>query len=321
MKRLIFTVLFFIAVTFLLPLGVFIIMNFKDKPQENTLNKIKDDTISVYFKEENKTKDVKLEDYLVGVVSAEMPASFEIEALKAQAVAARSYAVYKVRSKASDSVHPEASVCTDHTHCKAYKSKDEARKSWGKDFEKNSQKIVSAIEATKGEILTYNGEVALAVFHAQTGGEKTENSSDVWGGKLPYLVSVESHSKESSPNFYSSADIPFNEFSEALKKENPLTKINSPEDIGEIKRSEGGGVKEITIGGVVFSGAKIRSLFSLRSSCFTIFADKNNVHFEVSGYGHGVGMSQYGANTMALEGYSYKEILMHYYSGTVLDYV
>ena len=200
------------------------------------------------------------------------------------------------------------------------KKKEDAFKAWGKNAEEYNMKIISAVNSTKGEILTYNGEVALTVFHAQTGGGKTENSSDVWGGNLPYLVSVESEEKD-APGFYSSCDVAFDEFCQKLTKENPLAKIDGPEDIGEIKKSEGGDVKEITIGGVVFGGPKIRSLFSLRSSCFTVTANEKNVHFEVSGYGHGVGMSQYGANTMALEGYDYKDILTHYYSGTVIDYV
>jgi len=320
MKRFMLSALFFISTAFLLPLFVFLIMNFKDGLPKSE-NERKDDTISVYFHKENKTYNMGLEEYLVGVVRAEMPASFHEEALKAQAVAARSYALYKMLSKSSDSVHPDSSVCTDHTHCKAYKTEEEAFLGWGKDSEKYNLKIISAVNSTKGEILTYDGEVALAVFHAQTGGGKTESSSDVWGGKLPYLVSVESRDENNAPDFYSSLDISFEDFKKKLASENPLVKINSPKDIKPPVKSEGGGVKEITIGGVSFKGSKIRSIFSLRSSCFTITADNSNVHFEVSGYGHGVGMSQYGANTMALEGFGYKDILMHYYSGTVIEYV
>ena len=295
-------------------------MNIKDKPLKREAFPEKTGEISVFFPDENKTRTMNLEEYLVGVVAAEMPASFESEALKAQAVAARSYAIYKSRNENSDSVHPSASVCIDHRHCKAYKKKEDAFKAWGEKAEEYNLKIVSAVNATKGEILTYNGEVALTVFHAQTGGGKTESSKDVWGGNLPYLVSVESGEKD-VPGFFSSCDISFDEFRQKLIEENPLAEIDGPEDIGEIKISEGGDVKEIKIGGVFFGGPKIRSLFSLRSSCFTVTANEKNVHFEVSGYGHGVGMSQYGANTMALEGYGYKDILTHYYSGTVLDYV
>ena len=188
-------------------------------------------------------------------------------------------------------------------------------------MKKYYQKIVDCVMETKGEIIVYEGEPITASFHASSGGCRTENSGDVWSNNLPYLVSVESREKNVSADFYSSCDVPFEEFARKITAENPHAKITSPDDIGEIKKSEGGGVKEIIIGGESFSGQKIRSLFSLRSSCFSITADKDNIHFEVTGYGHGVGMSQYGANTMALEGYSYKDILTHYYSGTVIDYV
>lgn len=273
--------------------------------------------ISVLFKDSEKTSKMQLEEYIKGVVCAEMPASFESEALKAQAVAARSYAVYRIENQSAD--HPDAAVCTDFAHCKAYKDIKEAKKGWGKDAETYSEKIKKAVDETKGEILTYGGEVALAVFHSQSGGGRTENSADVWGGDVPYLVSVESHGEENAPNFYSTAVFSFDEFKEKLISHNPVANITSSADIGESVISEGGSVKSINIGGVSFSGRDLRSLFSLRSSCFKIIADEKNVRFEVTGYGHGVGMSQYGANTMAKEGYDYKKILMHYYSGTEIE--
>ncbi|MBQ8807938.1 MAG: stage II sporulation protein D [Clostridia bacterium] len=273
--------------------------------------------ISVYFTEEDKVKNMPLEEYICGVVSAEMPASFENEALKAQAVAARSYAIYRTRNKNPD--HPDAAVCTDYTHCKAYMPRSKANEKWGEDAKKYSERIENAVYATKGEVITYNGEVALAVFHSQSGGGRTENSKDVWGGNVPYLVSVESHGEENAPNFYSTAVFSFNEFKEKIHSKFPNAVINSYKDIGRTEKSEGGSVKTIEIGGVKISGKDIRTLFSLRSSCFRIRADETTVTFEVTGYGHGVGMSQYGANTMAKEGYSYVDILTHYYSGTKVD--
>ncbi len=318
MKRYLFFVVFFIISAFILPLCVFFIMQFQDNlNQKQNEKKPSGQDISVYFSDEKATHVMNIEEYLTGVVCAEMPASFEKEALKAQAVAARSYAVYRIENQSAD--HPEAAVCTDFAHCKAYKKIENAQKDWGKDSEKYTEKIRQAVSETEGEILTYNGEVALAVFHSQSGGGRTENSSDVWGGDVPYLVSVESHGEENAPNFYSSAVFSFEEFKEKILSQNAQAKLSTPQDIGECEISEGGSVKSITIGGVDFTGREIRTLFNLRSSCFKVFADEGSVRFEVTGYGHGVGMSQYGANTMAKEGFDYKKILTHYYSGTEIE--
>jgi stage II sporulation protein D len=173
--------------------------------------------------------------------------------------------------------------------------------------------------STSGEVITYDGEVALAVFHSQSAGGRTESSAQVWGGEVPYLVSVESHGEETAPNFYSSVEVSFDEFCKKLKENNPAASITSVNDIGKIEMSDGGNVRSITIGGAQFQGKDIRSIFNLRSSCFTIDANESKVTFLVMGYGHGVGMSQYGANTMAKEGYSYKDILSHYYTGTKVE--
>ena len=316
MRRYIFYASFFLISALILPLCVFFIMQFQDNLSEKP-KKHSGQDISVYFSDEKVIKEMDIEEYLMGVVCAEMPASFEKEALKAQAVAARSYAIYRMENPSGE--HTGAAVCTDFTHCKAYKKIETAQKQWGKDADKYSEKIKQAIDETAGEILTYDGEVALAVFHSQSGGGRTENSSDVWGGDVPYLVSVESHGEENAPNFYSSAVFSFEEFKEKILSQNSEAKLNTPEDIGKSEISEGGSVKSITIGGVVFTGREIRTLFNLRSSCFKIFADEGNVRFEVTGYGHGVGMSQYGANTMAKEGIDYKKILTHYYSGTQIE--
>lgn len=319
MKRYVLFAAFFMIAAFILPITVFFIMQFQDNlggNGENDKNSAAQE-ISVFFSEEGATRTMELENYLTGVVCAEMPASFEKEALKAQAVAARSYAVYRIENQSAD--HPDAAVCTDFAHCKAYKELAAAQKDWGSDWGKYSEKIKQAVSETEGEILTYDGEVALAVFHSQSGGGRTENSSDVWGGDVPYLVSVESHGEENAPNFYSTAVFSFDEFKEKILSLNTQANINAPADIGEAVMSEGGSVKSITVGGATFSGRELRTLFNLRSSCFKILADEKNVRFEVTGYGHGVGMSQYGANTMASEGYDYRQILTHYYSGTEIE--
>lgn len=310
-------VLFCVISGLILPISVFFIMNVQNSPRENTTKIKNSQEISVFFTEENTTRTLPVEEYLCGVVSAEMPAEFETEALKAQAVAARSYAMYRIKNQTTD--HPNAAVCTDYNHCKAYKTEEESQKQWGDKAQLYKDKIANAVNSTSGEIITYQGEVALAVFHSQSAGGRTESSADVWGGDVPYLVSVESHGEEAAPNFYSSVEMTFEDFKEKILSENPDVKIDSPADIGEIKISEGGNVKNITIGGKEFKGKEIRSMFNLRSSCFKINADEKHVRFEVMGYGHGVGMSQYGANTMAKEGFDYKEILTHYYSGTEVE--
>lgn len=318
MKQALKLVIIFIISAFILPLCVYYINGALNKAPSND-NKGAEETISVYFHKENIVKELPLEEYLKGVVAAEVPASFENEAIKAQAVAARSYALY--RSQSINSAHPDACVCTDFNHCKAYKSPEEAHLGWNKNADVYEKKIASCVDSTKGEVIKYNGEVALAVFHSQSGAGKTESSEDVWGGELPYLVSVESLGDEKAPNFYSSKEVSFEEFKAVIENENQNARVNSFSDISSVIHSDGGRVKSVVIGGESFSGTKIRSLFSLRSTCFSIKENGGNILFDVTGYGHGVGMSQYGANEMAKKGYNYKEILKHYYSGTQIDYV
>ncbi len=317
MRQIGFLILFCIISVLLVPLTVFFIMSIGNG--ENKLKNSSSAEISVYFHKEKAVHTVNLEEYLCGVVAAEMPASFEPEALKAQAVAARSYAVHKKNGINSD--HTKAVVCTDPNHCKAYLTKEELARKWGQDTEKYSEKISNAVFSTSGEVITYKGEVALAVFHSQSGGGRTENSADVWGGDVPYLVSVESHGEEEAPNFYSTVVFEFVEFREILEKNIPGIKIISAKDVGVTETNESGSVAFVNIGNKKISGKDMRTYFKLRSSCFTIKADDNNVTFEVTGYGHGVGMSQYGANAMAKEGADYKKILTHYYTGTKIENV
>ncbi len=314
-KRYFIAVSFFILTVILIPFVVFFFMNLEKGKENDTA--IQTEKISVFFVNEGETRSMDIEEYLCGVVAAEMPAEFEEEALKAQAVAARSYAFYRKENPTSE--HPDAAVCTDFAHCKAYKTDKELSELWEENKKEYSKKISDAVYGTAGEIITYDGAVAMAVFHSQTGSGRTENSRDVWGGDLPYLISVESHGEESAPNFFSSQTVSMAEFKQKLALSKPDVKINGAADIGSPVLSEGGSVKTINIGGVEFSGREIRSIFNLRSSCFKITADNENVTFEVTGYGHGVGMSQYGANTMAKEGYTYVDILTHYYTGTQIS--
>lgn len=276
--------------------------------------------IKVYIAAEDRVEEMSKGQYLREVVSAEMPASFEIEALKAQAVAARSYLEARMAAYAKNGAPPEhkgADICTDHTHCKAWISQAERMKLWEKDADSNWEKISSAVSSTSGEVITYNGEVISAVFHSTSSG-KTENSRDVWGGDRPYLVSVESPGEEVAPNFKSEKTISTEEFCR-IASENIDGTDFSGALIGDIVRSEAGGIISIVIGGVSIKGTQLRTMYDLKSTNAQIEIDGENVRFDVTGYGHGVGMSQYGANAMAKNGAAYADILTHYYSGVKIE--
>lgn len=275
-------------------------------------------TVGVFNCETQKVMQVNLEEYLVGVVAAEMPAAFETEALKAQAVAARTFIVKKVADHNAPEQHAGAAVCTDSTHCKAWLSKDDLKKTYGKNFDEYYSKVAQAVLATQGEIVVYQGQPITAVFHSMSGG-RTENAKDVWGGDVPYLVSVDSPGDILSPKYETTADFTLEEFKEKILAAKPDAVVDSYNDIGDIVRSEAGGVKTIIIGGQEFTGAEMRTMFGLRSANFSLSQVGENLRFTVHGYGHGVGMSQYGANYFAQMGRSYKEILKIYYQGTDLQ--
>ena len=273
-------------------------------------------TVTVYIKDEDKVETMQESQYLKEVVAAEMPADFELEALKAQAVAARSYLVSRqnaYKKTGTPAEHKGADMCTDPTHCKAWISEEKRRESWGKDAKKNWDKISRAVEETRDEVITYNGEVISAVFHSTSSG-KTENSKDVWGGERPYLVSVESEGDKLSPKYKSEKEISLDEFKK-IAKENIEGVDFSKGIIGDIVRSDAGGIITVEIGGVAVKGTVFRKIYDLRSTNVEIKIDKNTVAFDVTGFGHGVGMSQYGANYLAAQGKNYTEILKAYYTG------
>ena len=264
--------------------------------------------ISVYNIKTDKVTEQNIEEYLVGVVTAEMPALYEIEALKAQAVAARSYILTKIGKDNPD--HKGADVCTNPAHCKAYTSPEEAKENWGNDYNKYYNKIKSAVDKTKGEYISYEGETAVACFYAVSGG-RTENASDVWGGETPYLRSVESVGDLSYENLKETVSFPKDEAISRLG-------VNSLK-ISDLKYTEGGSVKNIKIGEKEFSGTEIRSIFGLNSANFEVSTTEKELIFVTTGKGHGVGMSQYGANQMAKDGKTYEEILLHYYQGVTIE--
>ena len=256
-----------------------------------------------------------MQEYLVGVVAAEMPASFQEEALKAQAVAARTYAMYCALGQK----HGDAQVCTDYTCCQAWQSEEALRQKWGGDYDACSQKIRAAVEATAGQYLSYEGQPVFAAFHSSSAGA-TEDCGQVWNPS-PYLVSVSSpETAEDVPNFVSTVDCTPLDFRDTLLYAHPEADFTGEESgwIGEVRLDGSGRVASAVLGGVSMKGTELRQLFGLRSTAFCLEYTGESFRFTVTGYGHGVGMSQYGANVMAREGGTYTGILAHYYPGTVL---
>lgn len=278
-------------------------------------------TIQVYRTETGKTETIDFEEYIKGVVSCEMPSDFHIEALKAQAVAARTYSAAKAAAYETDGnpeEHPDAPLC-DSTHCQVYKSKNQLKSEKGSDWINSGwKKISNAVDQTHGQLLYYNGElVKQALFHSSSGG-KTENSEDVFASAVPYLVSVDSPYEENATHQNEKNSFSISEFKNLIEKNYPSISIGAvtAENTRILSRSSGGSVKEIQIGDAVLSGRQIREALELPSAGFSIEISEDKITFTSSGSGHGVGMSQYGADGMAENGYDYKEILAHYYSGT-----
>ena len=263
--------------------------------------------------------EMDLGTYLVGVVRAEMPASFELEALKAQAVAARTYTLYKIQTGGNHG--EEADICTDSTCCQAYIAEDRARENWGDAADANEAKIETAVHDTDGETILYGGVPILAVFHSSSAGQ-TRSAGEVWVNDLPYLQSVSSPEPgDAIPNYYSRAEFTAEEFREKVMAALPEADLTGEMDtwLRNAVTDTAGSVETIEVGGVTVKGSTLRSILGLRSACFEWEVQEGKLVFFVTGFGHGVGMSQYGANEMAAEGADYKEILTHYYTGVTVE--
>ncbi|MDD3394430.1 MAG: stage II sporulation protein D [Anaerotignum sp.] len=248
----------------------------------------------------------ELEEYIVGVVSAEMPASFPEEALKAQAVAARTYQVRKMQEVGTENVIYDVG--------QAYCSVAEQKKKWGENYIENTNKIRTAVKETQGEIMVYEGEPILAVFHAQSAG-KTEASENVWTSALPYLKSVDSAEDKEAPNNEYTCTISAQEVWNKLSQYGKLTQNEAELTFSSIERSDAGYIQKIKVGGLTLTGLEVRSALGLRSANFEVERKDENFVFVTHGYGHGAGMSQYGASFLAQDGMDYREILCHYYQG------
>ncbi|WP_207757924.1 stage II sporulation protein D [Pseudoflavonifractor phocaeensis] len=255
-----------------------------------------------------------LDQYLWRVVAAEMPASFELEALKAQAAAARTYTLSKLGRTVEK--HPDADVCTDITCCQAYIDPDQAAANWGDNAAAYTAKITSAVSETDGMAVLYDGQPIQAVFFSSAAG-RTVDAVEVWGNSVPYLTGVDSPEGDEVPNYHSTVTFTLEEFKSKLLAQYPDADL-SGDPAGWFQNTvpnSAGGVEQVDVGGVTVSGGALRTLLGLRSTSFTVTADSQGVTFSVTGYGHGVGMSQYGANALAKQGKTYDEILKWYYTG------
>ncbi len=262
-----------------------------------------EDTIKIKT-QENKIEELNLEEYLIGVLAAEMPASFHEEALKAQAVASRTYAMYKINTNENQ----DYDILNDVTN-QAYITKEEMKEKWQDQYAYYLEKVTKAVTATEKEVMYYDGEIIEAFYFAMSNGI-TEDAQSVFKESLPYIKSVSSSwDNEQLNNFSVNTSFTKNEFCNKLNLTN-CTVIN----ISNIKRNLTNRVESLVINNQEFLGTQIRQLLSLRSTDFKINVDNNNITITTKGYGHGVGMSQYGANGMAKEGFTYQEILNYYYN-------
>ncbi|MEL7609119.1 MAG: stage II sporulation protein D [Bacillota bacterium] len=277
-----------------------------------------DSVLRVYNDKTKSVMSLTMDQYLVGVVAAEMPASFEPEALKAQAVAARTFTASRILSKSEGG---DYDVCTDSTCCQAWCSEADMKDKWGANYEAYRQKVQKAVEATSAQVITYDGEPIDALYHSTSGGY-TEDSENVFSASKPYLRGVDSPGEEDAPKYRVETDFSLKEFVNKLNKSfsgAKLTTKNASAEVKVLSRFESGRVESVKVGKATATGREFRGALSLNSANFTLTFHKDTVSITTLGFGHGVGMSQLGANAMAKDGASYRDILMHYYTGVKIE--
>ena len=324
MKKLVILILTIVLMCFMLP----ILFTKKYIPEE-VLSEIKENeydykqynTIKLLHTETGEIEELNIDEYLYGVVSAEMPASFHEEAIKAQGLVARTYTIYKIEN---GSKHEGADVCDLASCCQAWISKKDRFAKWNEyECESNWQKIVTAVEATKGQIITYEGNPINAFFHSNSGGS-TETATNVWGGtNYPYLQIVATSGEDTYTQYSSNVTLTKDEVIQKIKEKHSEVEMNffDLNEIQILENTESGRVKTIKFGNIEISGVEARNIFGLKSAKFTVTIEGNDVAFDVLGYGHGVGMSQTGADSMAKLGNDYQTIVKHYYTGVDIQNV
>ena len=264
-------------------------------------------SFKVLMHDTNTVATLSVEDYLFGVIAGEMPALYESETLKAQTVCAYTFALWRKKGNSDK----EYDISDDYTIDQCYITPDAARKKWGSKAGEYEQKIRDALKSVEDEVITYNNEIILSVYHAVSGG-KTEYAKNVWGKDYPYLQAVSSVGDKLATNYISTATVTPKQIEKALSVTLPT---NVKGSFSNFSRTESGTVKTVNIGGKEFKGSQVREAFALKSSNFEVSLKDGNFIFTVYGYGHGVGLSQNGANYMAQQGSDYREILKHYYTG------
>lgn len=282
----------------------------------------RDHTITVYLHTEDQTQEMLMSDYIKGVVIAEMPATFEAEALKAQAVLAHTYTL---RIMSNEQKKPTESlkgglISTDPAKHQAYLSEQQAKERFGDNYITYQQKISDCVDAVINKVLTYNDQPIIAAFHAISSGN-TENAKNVWGSEVPYLIKIESVGDELAPSFENTLTLTVKEVQTILQKKYPDMKLSDQKEdwFTNPTYTPSGYVSSIQVLSQSVTGQEIRSLFQLKSAHFTIGFQDDKFIFQTKGYGHGVGMSQYGADYMARQNKTYEEILAHYYPNTQLS--
>lgn len=292
----------------------------QDKENEQNYQYSKYGTITLLHKKTGNTEQVNIDDYLCNVVSAEMPVDFEIEALKAQAIVARTYTIYKILNKK----HENADICDDSTCCQAWISKEDRLARWEESKRENNwQKINDCVNSTKGKIITYNNHPINAFFHSNSGGV-TEIPVNVWGGTgYPYLQSVETSGEDAYNQYASEVVFTQEELINKLKQKYSDISIDfsNENEIKILEYTESTRVKTVKFGNHEISGVEARTLLGLKSTNFEIIKDGDNIKFSVKGYGHGVGMSQTGADSMAKQGSTAEDIIKHFYAEVEIKFV
>ena len=273
--------------------------NNQDNNQDNNESQIDNNIYVMVYRSNGNVINLDIEEYLIGVVGAEMPASFNIEALKAQAIVARTYTLKKIANN---------QILTDTVSTQVYKDNFQLKDIWKGDFDKYYNKIKTAVDSTKGLYITYNGTYIDAVYHSTSNG-KTEDAIYVWGNDIPYLKSVDSPWDVNATSYLRTEIKDFNTVLNILGVD-----LNT-DDFEILEKNDSGRVIKVKVGNNIYSGVELRNLLNLRSTDFDLAIDNGNLIITTKGYGHGVGMSEYGANGMANSGYNYEQILKHYYQG------
>ncbi len=318
MKKIVGYVLFVIVLIFTMPI---VFTNPFDKTEETSSQNVQEyekanygdlSVIKLLHKESGEVEEIEFDTYLYSVVSAEMPASYELEALRAQAVVARTYTIYKI---VHGSKHENADICDSSLCCQAWISKENRLARWEEEKrEEYWNKIVDSVDSTSGRYITYKGEPINSFFHSNSGGI-TELPVNVWGGSYPYLQVVETAGEEGYNGYHSDVQLSKDELIQKMLEKYADFQIHFEEEncIQILELTESGRVKTMKVGNKNLSGVEVRTIFGLKSAKFECQVEGDCVKFQVTGYGHGVGLSQNGSDVLAKQGKTYEEIIKHYY--------